>query len=109
MLQIYQSKPVTEDELEQVYQDPQNRNLFILGTKTLNLNELFEGKENNIYLRLINEIFSGEKKLDIEILNLLKGIIHLPSMFTILSVVSDIITNEDESGVMKFIIDELQK
>ena len=42
--QIYQSEPVTEEEIRQVLQQPKYRNQFILGQKKLNLNDIFEGK-----------------------------------------------------------------
>ena len=42
--QIYQSQPLTEEEIRQVQQDPKYRNQFTFGPEKLDLNDLFEGK-----------------------------------------------------------------
>ena len=53
-------------------------------------------------------IYSKELELSATTLKALIGIIHLPSYFNVLSVVPDIITNDDEYGIIRLIIDELQ-
>ena len=57
---------------------------------------------------LINEINFEVRKLEKWALKALKGITHLPSRLTMLSLVHENISNEDEEGVIQFICDELQ-